>query len=257
MPDEPLSDAGIAAAYSERADEYVRLLGEIEQMDAADRALIASWRDSTSGTLLDAGSGPGMWTRFLSGGIGGEVGASVGESIDRGAGAGATVREAWGLDITEAFVASARVRFPDTRFEVGSFREIPAADASLGGILAWYSLIHTRPEDVPAALGEFARVLAPGGSLLLGYFDGDAGEPFAHRIATAYFWSADALGELLVEAGFVMVATERRERRPGEPSSRTHGAITAIRTGAAGAVRAAASAAASAADTAPATGTLA
>lgn len=221
VPDAPLSDAGIAAAYAARAEEYVRLLGEIEQMDAADRASIASWRDSTTGILLDAGSGPGMWTRFLREGEG-EGGDTGGRGV---------AREAWGLDVTEAFVASARVRFPDTRFEVGSFREIPVPDASLGGILAWYSLIHTPPEDVPAVLGEFARVLAPGGSLLLGYFDGCAREPFAHRIARAYFWSADALGELLVDAGYVPVATERRERRPGEPSSRAHGAITAIRTG--------------------------
>src|SRR5690606_13747172 len=33
-------DAGVAAAYDARATEYVELLGTVEQMDAADRALI-------------------------------------------------------------------------------------------------------------------------------------------------------------------------------------------------------------------------
>lgn len=206
-----MSDAEIAAAYSARADEYVRLLGDIEQMDAADRATIAAWRDATTGTLLDAGSGPGMWTRFLGEGHDGHP------------------REAWGLDVTEAFVSSARTRFPEVVFEVGSFREIPAADASLGGILAWYSLIHTPPAEVPAVLAEFARVLRPGGSLLLGYFDGTAREEFGHRVTTAYFWSAEALGALLVDAGFTGVSAERRDRRSGEASSRPHGALTAVR----------------------------
>lgn len=208
------SDSVIAAAYSARAEEYVRALGDIEQLDAADRATIVAWRDSTTGTLLDAGSGPGMWTRFLGGG--GGVGDEGG-------------RDVWGLDVTEAFVASARARFPETTFAVGSFREIPAADASLGGILAWYSLIHTPPAEVPGVLAEFARVLRPGGSLLIGYFDGTAREAFGHRVTTAYFWSAEALGALLVDAGFTVVPAERRDRRPGEASSRPHGALTAVR----------------------------
>ncbi|MFJ4255055.1 class I SAM-dependent methyltransferase [Microbacterium sp. NPDC090003] len=209
------SDSVIAAAYAARAEEYVSVLGEIEQMNAADRATIAAWRDSTTGTLLDAGSGPGMWTRFLGGGGGG--------ARDEG------WRHVWGLDVTEAFVASARARFPETTFAVGSFRDIPAPDASLGGILAWYSLIHTPPAEVPAVLAEFARVLRPGGSLLIGYFDGTAREAFAHRVTTAYFWSAEALGALLVDAGFTVVSAERRDRRPGEASSRPHGALTAVR----------------------------
>lgn len=208
-----MSDDAIAAAYSARAEEYVRVLGEIEQMDAADRASIAAWRDSTTGTLLDAGSGPGMWTRFL------------GEGVD----GGGHSRDAWGLDVTEAFVASARTRFPEITFEVGSFRQIPTGEASLGGILAWYSLIHTPPAEVPAVLAEFARVLRPGGSLLIGYFDGAPREAFAHQVTTAYFWSADALGALLADAGFSVTSAERRERRPGEASSRPHGALTAVR----------------------------
>lgn len=213
------SDSVIAAAYSARAEEYVRALGDIEQMDAADRATIAAWRDSTTGTLLDAGSGPGMWTRFLGGGGGGGGGGTRDEGR----------RDVWGLDVTEAFVASARARFPETIFAVGSFRDIPAADASLGGILAWYSLIHTPPAEVPAVLAEFARVLRPGGSLLIGYFDGIAREAFGHRVTTAYFWSAEALGALLVDAGFTVVSAERRDRLPGEASSRPHGALTAVR----------------------------
>ncbi|MFS2241897.1 hypothetical protein [Microbacterium sp. OR16] len=55
----------VGAAYDARASEYIALLGDIAQTDARDRALIAAWRDATPGRLLDAGCGPGLWTRLL------------------------------------------------------------------------------------------------------------------------------------------------------------------------------------------------
>jgi ubiquinone/menaquinone biosynthesis C-methylase UbiE len=202
----------IAGAYDARAGDYVRLAGRVDQMDVRDVDLIARWRDETAGMLLDAGCGPGHWAGFLH---------------DQG-------REVVGVDISADLLRSARRKYPDVHFERGSFRELPAADASLGGILAWYSLIHTDPADVPAVLAEFARVLAPGGSLLLGYFDGESGEPFAHAVTAAYFWSADSLAELLTDAGFEVVFRERRERQAEEISARPHGALMALRRGSQG-----------------------
>jgi ubiquinone/menaquinone biosynthesis C-methylase UbiE len=187
--------------------EYIALLGEVSQLDAADAEAVRRWRDTTRGRLLDAGCGPGLWTEFLH---------------DGG-------REVQGIDLSAEFIAAARARHPGLAFEVGSFCELPFEDASFGGILAWYSLIHTPPEDLPAALEEFARVLAPGGSIMIGYFDGEPREPFAHAVTTAYFWDAEALSDVLNSAGFDIVHDERRERMPGEASTRPHGAITAIR----------------------------
>ncbi len=202
-----MSDAEVAAAYDSRAAEYIEIAGSIEQMDAADRALIAEWRDAAEGRLLDAGCGPGLWTDFLH---------------DGG-------RDVLGVDIAEAFLASARSGYPNLTFRSATFRELPVADGSLGGILAWYSLIHMPPAELPAVLSEFARVLAPGGSILIGFFDGPAGEPFPHAITRAYFWSADALEYLLAAAGFTVAATDHRPRTPAEVSKRAHAAITAIR----------------------------
>ena len=200
------SDPDIGAAYDARAAEYVALAGSIEQMDARDAAVIAAWRDGTRGLLLDAGCGPGPWTEFLS----------------RGG------REAHGIDLSAEFIATARTRHPGIPFEIGSFRDLPFEAGAVGGILAWYSLIHTRPSDVPEILTEFARVLAPGGSILIGFFDGEPREPFAHAVAPAYLWSADALAEMLAAAGFEVVASETRGREPGEISARPHGEISAI-----------------------------
>ncbi|PCE16086.1 hypothetical protein AUC47_10825 [Microbacterium sp. SZ1] len=198
----------IAGAYDERAAEYIAVGGRLTQMDPRDVSMIRAWRDSTDGALLDAGCGPGHWTAFL-------------------AEAGRDVR---GVDLSREFVASARRSHPGISFETGSFHELAVADAALGGILAWYSLIHTPPSEVPAVLREFARALRPGGSLLVGFFDGEAGESFPHAVTTAYHWSTEALGILLVDAGFEVVSSEARGRAPGEMSARPHGALIARRS---------------------------
>ncbi|MFS0913269.1 class I SAM-dependent methyltransferase [Microbacterium sp. 179-I 3D2 NHS] len=205
------ADAVIADAYDVRAQQYVGLAGAVDQMDPRDRDAIARWRDATPGRLLDAGCGPGHWTRFLA---------------DGGDG-----RQVSGLDVSATFVAWARSRFPDLRFDIASFRALAQETASVGGILAWYSLIHTAPPDLPDVLAEFARVVAPGGSILIGYFEGEARAPFTHAVVDAYYWSADALAELLSDAGFTVVSRERRERVVGEISSRPHGAVVALRVG--------------------------
>lgn len=198
-------DADIAAAYDARATEYVALAGSIAQMDARDAAGIAAWRDGTPGLLLDAGCGPGLWTEFLS----------------RGG------RDVHGIDLSVEFIETARRRHPGIPFEVGTFRALPFEARSVGGILAWYSLIHTPPSGVPDILAEFARVLAPGGSILIGFFDGEPRERFAHAVAPAYFWSADALAAVLAAAGFEVVSSETRGRTSGEVSVRPHGSLVA------------------------------
>lgn len=48
----------------------------------------------------------------------------------------------------------------------------------LGGILAWYSLIHTDPDRLDPLLAEFARAVRPGGGLAIGFFEGPALVPF-------------------------------------------------------------------------------
>jgi len=200
------ADRRIAAAYDGRASEYIEIAGALGQMDERDRRTVAGWRDATSGPLLDAGCGPGHWTELLSHGG----------------------REAWGIDLSAEFVSSARATFPGVRFEVGSFRSIPVESGTLGGVLSWYSLIHTPPAEIPAVLAEFARVLLPGGCLLIGFFEGEPREPFAHAVAPAYYWDAEALGELLADAGFVVTGGERRDREPGEASVRPHAALSAV-----------------------------
>ncbi|MFB7844869.1 methyltransferase domain-containing protein [Microbacterium sp. NPDC056052] len=219
-----MDDDEVAAAYDARAAEYIALIGSLDQMEHADIALIERWRDETPGRLLDAGCGPGLWTALLGNPNPNQDPASA-PAHHRAAG-----REVVGADVSGAFLAAARARHPALRFETASMRDLPFPDGSFGGILAWYSLIHLLPGELPEVFGELARVLADGGRILIGYFDGPPGEPFAHAVAPAYYWSSDALTPLLEDAGFSVTHAERREREPGSVGSvRPHGAIIAER----------------------------
>ena len=93
-------------------------------------------------------------------------------------------------------------------------------DGGLGGVVAWYSLIHSPPADVPLLLAEIARVLEPGGHLLVGLKLAAAGceEPqeYDHKVVTAYRWPLAAMTALLADAGLVETARAEREAAPGE-----------------------------------------
>lgn len=195
----------VQLAYDRRSAEYAELLGSMDAVHHADRALVDYWSSDISGTVLDAGCGPGQWTGYL----------------DR---RGVDVR---GLDLSPRFVEHARAVFPHIAFDVGRLEAIPEVSESLGGILAWYSLVHLEPARVPSVLAEFARVLRPGGALLLGFFEGPDVVAFDHAVVTAYAWPANILSEHLRAAGFDV---EEVHSRTG-PGYRPHGAITALRHG--------------------------
>ena len=83
-------------------------------------------------------------------------------------------------------------------------------DGTLGGVVAWYSIIHTPPRAVAGLFDEFARVLAPGGQLLLVFQAADNGQTtpqaFEHKVARAYRWPLDAVSVFLRRAGLLETA---------------------------------------------------
>ncbi len=193
----------VAAAYSNRAVDYVDQLGSISSLHPSDLQLITSWAAQAGGPLLDAGCGPGHWTAYLA---------------DRG-------HDIHGVDQVQAFIDHARLAYPGVAFEVGNFDRLPDASSSIRGILAWYSLIHHEPSTIRAPLEEFARVLRPGGAFLLGFFTGAVVEPFDHAVITAYRWPPGALANELRAVGFEIIETHTRTGR--DPKPRPHGAILA------------------------------
>ena len=193
----------VRETYEARAREYTEVLGTMTATAPEDRELISVWAGALEGPVADAGCGPGHWTDFLH---------QHGVDVE-------------GIDMVEEFLVEASRRFPQTVFRPGLLEALPVKDGSLGGILAWYSIIHTPPRDVAAVLTEFARCLRPGGSLLVGFFEGVGTEPFAHAVAPAYYWPVPAIREILTAAGFEVSQTHSRT----DPGHRPHAAVLARR----------------------------
>lgn len=190
-------------AYTNRAREYAALLGSMDAAHPADRHLVETWADQVDGAILDAGCGPGHWTAHL---------ARAGRNVK-------------GIDLVPAFIEHARTAYPGVGFDTGSIDSLDAPTGSLGGVLAWYSLIHHDPASIQVPLQELARVLQPNGSLLLGFFVGPSVEAFDHVVTTAYYWPISALTSELEAAGFEVGETHTRTGAGYRP----HGAVMVTR----------------------------
>ncbi|WP_346922622.1 class I SAM-dependent methyltransferase [Glutamicibacter creatinolyticus] len=191
----------VRQSYAARAAEYSEVLGSMSQMAPQDQEDIAGWARSIVGPIADVGCGPGHWTQFLA---------------DRGA-------DVIGVDFVDEFLDIARSRFPQQRFMNADLASLGFMDGSMAGLLSWYSTIHCAPDTVPAILREFARVLRPQGTLMLGFFDGDRIEAFPHQVVRAYRWPADSMIDVLADAGFSVIDLSTRT----DPGVRPHAAITA------------------------------
>ena len=136
------------------------------------RATTGRWPDSVAGEM-ERHYSPGRTWEALARGLIGLI--ELGDVLDAGAGDGATAqliapraRSVTCVDVSETLIDAARVRLaghPNAKAEIGDLVELPFADASFDQVLALNVLTHLR---APArALGELARVLRPGGRLVL------------------------------------------------------------------------------------------
>ncbi|WP_223732809.1 class I SAM-dependent methyltransferase [Streptomyces purpurogeneiscleroticus] len=190
--------AATADAYDAMAALYADFARNSLAALPLDRAMLAAFADlarsTGAGPVAELGCGPGYLTAHLR-----DLGLDV-----------------FGIDLSPMMIDLARETYPDLRFEVGSMDALDLPDGKLNGVVSWYSVIHAPPQDVPSYIAEFRRVLAPGGHLLLAFFESE-GEPvtaFDHKVATAYRWPIDDLAKLAGEAGFTEVG--RMLREPGE-----------------------------------------
>ncbi|MEU7488491.1 class I SAM-dependent methyltransferase [Streptomyces sp. NPDC042319] len=187
-------------SYDAIAPTYVELFQDSLRDRPLERALLSAFaelvRADGDGAVADLGCGPGYVTAHL-----------------RGLGL-----NAFGVDASPVMIDLAREAHPELRFEVGSMAALDIDDGALGGVLSRWSVIHTPPRDVPAILAEMARVLAPGGHLLISFpaTDGphDETEAYDHAVATAYRWSPDHLAALLRDHGLTETARTVIEPQP-------------------------------------------
>ena len=155
-------------------------------------------------------------------GFAGLVGAG-GDVADVGCGTGATTAilteagvDAVGIDLSPNMIEQARRLNPALTFHVGAMAALPFDDGALAGVCAWYSIIHVPDEQLPQVFSEFARVLRPGGYVLLAFQVGDRprvlteafGEPV---LLTFYRRRPEAVAGLMHEAGLELYAQLVRE----------------------------------------------
>ena len=190
-------------SYASVADHYIELFGTRQQVHRDDLAFIGRHLAGRRGAVLDLGCGPGHITDYLR-----ELGADM-----------------TGIDMVPEFIDHARMAYPNGRYELGSAESLDAADHSVAGLLAWYSLIHLAPQDLHGVLAEFRRAMAPAGMLVLGLFDGAEMTAFDHKVVTAYRWPADEISKRLARAGFTEV---ERLQRAADDHHRAHVAIAAV-----------------------------
>ncbi|GAA4282609.1 class I SAM-dependent methyltransferase [Brevibacterium daeguense] len=182
----------VVQAYRTNATRLAGVLGTEVSPQDPDRAVIEPWARTVSGPILDVGAGTGRWTGHL---------AALGHDVE-------------GLEPVDRFVELARRAHPTVPFRHASLADLEGTDERWSGILAWYSLIHLRPDELPTALSTLRGVLNDGGSLLASFFSGPRIEAFQHPAATAYRWPMTSLVHALKGAGFEVTAQQWHPRRP-------------------------------------------
>jgi SAM-dependent methyltransferase len=171
--DEPPSDP--RATYDLVARRYAETYADDLAEKVLDRALLAAFAELVQrapggpGRVGDLGCGPGFEARHLA-----ELGLDV-----------------LGVDLAPNMIAEAQRRHANAlrlEFRVGSLLALPLPDAALAGAIAIYSIIHLEPGQRPLACRELARVVRPGGPLLLSVHVSAVDFPAGSRRRMSTWW---------------------------------------------------------------------
>ena len=197
----------LRAAHDVLAEFYADRLADALDRMPVDRAVLDLFCDLVR--AADLGTGVG------------DIGCGTGRFEPYLAARGLSPR---GIDLSPEMIRLARRDHPNFGFEVADVRELPLADASLAGVVCWYSLIYLAPSDRSTAFSELARVVKPGGYLVTAFKVGDGQVRRGGRGANlgvefdVYWLSPEELEQCAVDAGFATVFRGGRPAEDGEGS---------------------------------------
>jgi ubiquinone/menaquinone biosynthesis C-methylase UbiE len=186
-------------AYDAVASDYARLLPDVTTEAPLDRAVLAAFvemvKQSGDGLVAEVGCGSGRVTAHL---------------------ADAALRIV-GLDLSPGMATVARSARPDLAFAVAHAGALPLRSGTLGGLVAWYSLINLRTDLLPGVLAEFARVTRPGAPVVVAFQSGDGERvdrttAYGHPVPLTYYrHRVEDVADSLAAAHLTLHATVRRE----------------------------------------------
>ena len=132
--------------WDESAEAWIAGMGEtgdFARRNVLDAPMLDRIRGRGFRNALDVGCGEGRFCRMMAG-----LGLHT-----------------TGIDPTDRLIATARSRHPEGDYRQARAEALPFADASFDLVVSYLTLIDI--DDSDAAIAEMARVLRPGGSLLI------------------------------------------------------------------------------------------
>jgi SAM-dependent methyltransferase len=196
----------IGKSYDAVAADYATEFRDELSKKPFDRKML-DWlveKVGSTGAICDIGCGPGHVANYLE---------------TQGA-------QTFGLDLSVEMVKQARLLNPHIRFDQANMLKLDTIENdSLGGIVAFYSLIHLPRGSVIDALMEFKRVLRNTGALLVAHHIGTEvihrDEWFGKKVSVDFqFFETEEMKNYIQQSGLILEEVIERDPYQTEYPSR-------------------------------------
>jgi len=139
--------------YDTIAKEYADAFSDEHKQKPKDQAILRrfSIEIGDKKPVWDFACGPGQTTKYLK-----DLGIVIS-----------------GLDLSEKILEQAKTIHPEIHFQKGNILALDFDDNSIGGVVAFYAIVHFTEDQVETAFREVFRVLQPGGLFLCTYHIGE------------------------------------------------------------------------------------